>query len=103
MRGYCFLVTPGTDITNFAIIKGFFTFNISSMIQKRFLFYIFCFMAFVFACSKKTTGSGNVTPPPPVAPPTRPGPNVDYWITKSDESILLEKQTTLSFGTPDNA
>jgi glucosylceramidase len=96
MKGYCFL---GIDKTNFAIITGFFTFNKSPMIQKRFLFYMFCFMAFAFACSKKTSGSGSVTHPPP----TRPGTNVEYWVTKSDESVLLEKQTTLSFGAADNA
>lgn len=51
-------------------------------------------------CSKKNTGSDN---PAPVQPPT--GINeVDFWLTKGDQSILLQKQsTTLSFGTTANS
>src|SRR5688500_16345690 len=52
-------------------------------------------------CSKKTAGGDN--PPPPVIQP--PAVNqVDYWLTKGDQSILLQKQSTiLSFGTTTNS
>lgn len=52
-------------------------------------------------CSKKNTGGDN--PPAPVPLPT--GINeVDFWLTKGDQSILLQKQsTTLSFGTTANS
>ena len=53
-----------------------------------------------FACSKKSSsGDGMVNPPPPPA-----GTNdVDFWLTKGDQSVLLQKQSTvLSFGTTTN-
>lgn len=55
----------------------------------------------LFACSKGSSGGGTVTPPPP--PPV--GTNdVDFWLTKSDQSVLLQKQSTvLSFGTTANS
>ncbi len=54
-----------------------------------------------FACSKKSSsGDGMVNPPPPPA-----GTNdVDFWLTKGDQSVLLQKQSTvLSFGTTTNS
>ena len=53
-----------------------------------------CLVAALFACSKKSSG-GN----PPV------GTNdVDFWLTKGDQSVLLQKQSTvLSFGTTSNS
>lgn len=58
-----------------------------------------------FACSKgSSSGNGNINPAPP-APPLPPvGVNdVDFWLTKNDQSVLLQKQsTTLSFGTTAN-
>ena len=48
----------------------------------------------IFACSKKLS-MGNVNPPPN---------DVDFWLTKSDQSVLLQKQSTvLSFGTTSNS
>ena len=39
----------------------------------------------------------------PVIPPTNAVNEVDFWLTKSDETVKLEKQTTiLTFGTPVN-
>lgn len=53
-------------------------------------------------CSKKSDGT---TPAPPPDPPPVPATNdVDFWLTKSDQSALLQKQTvTLSFGTVSNS
>jgi glucosylceramidase len=59
------------------------------------------------ACNKKSGGGGGGggTPPPPPPPP--PGPvvsDIDYWITKGDQTLLLEKQVApLAFGTTTNA
>ncbi len=57
-----------------------------------------------FGCSKGSSGSGGNNPPPPPPPPP-PGTNdVDFWLTKNDQSALLQKQTTiLSFGTVSNS
>lgn len=54
-----------------------------------------------FSCSKSSSGGGTVNPPPP--PPV--GTNdVDFWLTKNDQSVLLQKQAvTLSFGTTINS
>lgn len=44
-------------------------------------------------CSKSSSGGG----------PTTPVPTVDYWITKGDKSVLLQKQTvSLAFNTEAN-
>jgi glucosylceramidase len=72
----------------------------------RFLFIaaisglIFAF----FACSK-AGGNTNVGTPPPVTPPVTVGSrDMECWLTRSDQSALLQKQTAvLSFGTMDNA
>ncbi|MET0392207.1 MAG: glycoside hydrolase family 30 beta sandwich domain-containing protein [Chitinophagaceae bacterium] len=53
-------------------------------------------------CSKKSGGSS--TPNPPPTPPVPAVNEVDFWLTKSDQSALLQKQTvTLSFGTVSNS
>jgi glucosylceramidase len=55
----------------------------------------------VFACSKGSSGGGTVTPPPLPPPATN---DVDFWLTKNDQSVLLQKQSTvLSFGTTANS
>jgi glucosylceramidase len=49
-------------------------------------------------CNKKTI-TGNTQPPPPVTVN-----DVDFWLTKSDQSALLQKQSVvLSFGTLSNS
>ncbi len=61
---------------------------------------IFCIIVLLFACScsKTSTGGSN----PPVVPPVITN-EVDFWLTKADESVLLQKQSTvLSFGTTAN-
>jgi glucosylceramidase len=51
-------------------------------------------------CSKK---GNSKTTPPPVAPPVVPN-EVDFWLTKGDQSVLLQKQSTvLGFGTTANS
>lgn len=54
----------------------------------------------LLACSKASSGGGTVNPPPPPV-----GINdVEFWLTKSDQSVLLQKQSTvLSFGTVANS
>jgi glucosylceramidase len=53
------------------------------------------------SCNKTTnTGGTNPTPAPPPAPAAG---DMDFWLTKSDQSALLQKQNTiLSFGTVSN-
>jgi glucosylceramidase len=54
-----------------------------------------------FGCSKGPSGGGTVNPPPPPPPGTN---DVDFWLTKNDQSVLLQKQSTvLSFGTTANS
>jgi len=58
----------------------------------------------IFSCSKGSSGGGTVTPPPPPPPPPPATNDVDFWLTKSDQSVLLQKQSTvLSFGTAANS
>src|SRR5664279_5712122 len=58
-------------------------------------------ISIIFSCSKGSSGGGTVNPPPPPPPATN---DVDFWLTKSDQSVLLQKQSTvLSFGTTANA
>ncbi len=60
----------------------------------KYIFLIFLAAAFQM-CSKP---EDKPAPPPP---PPQPGVNdIDFWLTKGDQSVKLEKQTTiLSFGT----
>jgi len=47
--------------------------------------------------------SGNTGNPPPVTPPNPPTNEVDFWLTKQDESVKLQKQSAvLAFGTTFN-
>ena len=55
---------------------------------------------------KKGTDNNNPVIQPPVTPPvTPPATNdIDFWLTKADKSVLLQKQSTvLSFGTTANS
>lgn len=57
------------------------------------------------SCNKGGSGGGggNPNPPGPPNPPT-PVSDVEYWITKSDQTALLAKQTSpLVFGTSSNS
>ncbi|HEU4610002.1 MAG TPA: hypothetical protein VFS31_17900, partial [Chitinophagaceae bacterium] len=46
------------------------------------------------ACSRKSSGDAGSPPPPP------PAQNeVDFWLTKKDQSVIFQKQNTiLAFG-----
>ncbi len=63
-----------------------------------FLSVFFVFTVFVFGdCSKKSTNN----PEPPIVTPVN---EVDFYLTKGDQSVLLQKQTgVLSFGTVANS
>ena len=63
---------------------------------------LFCFAIINFNCSKTGSTTSDPTPTPTPPPPDRPGPSVDYWITKGDGSVLFKQQTPLKFGSPDN-
>src|SRR4051812_40334051 len=59
--------------------------------------YILVLVFLQAACNSKDLG-GEPTPPGYQA-----GPAIAYWVTKGDQSALLQKQTTpLSFGSPTN-
>jgi glucosylceramidase len=77
------------------------------MYYKYLLILSIWFAFFQGGCSK---GGGETTPPPtpPPAPPvTPPAPatnDMDFWLTKGDQTSLLQKQSiTLSFGTTANS
>jgi glucosylceramidase len=65
------------------------------MKNTRLLLYLLC-IVISFNCTKKSSVA--VTPNPPTPPEARPGPSVDYWITKTDGIVLLQKQPALKFG-----
>jgi glucosylceramidase len=55
----------------------------------------------LLAYCSKSKGSGSPNPPPPPPPP--PTNEVDFWLTKSDQSVNLQKQNIiLAFGTATN-
>ena len=54
-------------------------------------------------CSKDKDSTGGTTPAPPSAPPAAVN-EVDFWLTKGDQSILLQKQPgILAFNTKTNS
>ena len=74
--------------------------------SKRLLIFSIIFIGFIsiaFSCSKKSDGS-TVTPPTPPVPPVVGTNDMDFWLTKNDQSVLLQKQSVvLSFGTNSNS
>lgn len=47
----------------------------------------------LISCNKKST-NGDVIVPPPVSPPVENGKtDVEFWLTKSDKSVLFQKQS----------
>jgi glucosylceramidase len=74
------------------------TINNLVMISKQFLVASAMIAVFI-NCNHGN--EGGVTPP--VLPPTPVTNEVDFWLTKSDESVKLQKQSTiLAFGSPVN-
>lgn len=62
---------------------------------------LFTFSGYNSGCQKKSGGSSNTSVEPPPPPPVS---EVDYWVTKGDQSSLLQKQIApLVFGTTANA
>jgi len=62
-------------------------------------------IGFIVFTSSRCKKSSDTTPAPPVIPPpVVPATNdIDFWLTKSDKSVLLQKQSAvLSFGTVAN-
>src|SRR5205085_9682739 len=58
-------------------------------------------LAVVFTHCKRDSNGGNTPPPPPVNPPVTN--EMDFWLTKSDETVKLQKQNgVLAFGTTAN-
>lgn len=72
------------------------------MVTKRFSrSLLLAALAIVFIhCKHDNDPAPSPTPPTPPTPATN---EVDFWLTKSDESVKLQKQTNvLAFGTPVN-
>ena len=71
--------------------------------QMRFIVIVLiACLSFKGSCSKSPGDDGG-TPPPPPPPPTLPN-EVDFWLTKGDQSAVLAKQqAVLAFGTTANA
>ena len=67
---------------------------------KTFMAALFTLCVFLFfSCSKSSSKGAGENPLPPVATN-----DVDFWLTKSDQSVLLQKQSvTLSFGQTANS
>lgn len=71
------------------------------MIKKKLIVGIVCASnLFICAECKKNDDGGGTTPPPPPAPITN---EVDFWLTKADQTAKLIKQsTTIGFSTTAN-
>ena len=74
------------------------------MKNARKIIFIFFAASFLFLnCSKKSTSGGTPPPPDPPSPPTVTN-QVDLWLTKGDQSVLLQKQNgVLAFGSTINS
>ncbi|MDQ6904372.1 MAG: glucosylceramidase, partial [Bacteroidota bacterium] len=77
------------------------------MKKSKIFFSIFfgCFICILLSCTKDSASQGGNNNPPPVPPVIPPvGTNdMDFWLTKNDQSVLLKKQSiVLSFGTTVN-
>ena len=71
--------------------------------KKPSLLLVVGIVALQITCSKSV---GTITPPviPPVVPPVVETNDVDFWLTKGDQSMLLQKQSAvLLFGTTSNS
>lgn len=74
------------------------TINRTAFFSTRFL--VSGVLALLFMNCNQNSG-GDAPPPPPPPPPATN--EVDFWLTKSDESVKLQKQTNiLAFATPVN-
>ncbi|MEP7144238.1 MAG: glycoside hydrolase family 30 beta sandwich domain-containing protein [Ferruginibacter sp.] len=73
--------------------------------RRIYLFLLLILPVFFLTDCAKSNPVPVVTPPVIVIPPVITAPNeVDFWLTKGDQSVLLQKQTdVLSFGTAANS
>ena len=75
------------------------------LIKQVFFFSIISGLSLLISGASCNKSTGSDTNPPPVTQPPTPVTNdVNFWLTRSDETVLLQKQTTLlSFGTVSNS
>jgi glucosylceramidase len=72
------------------------------MINSSVVVFLLFIISYNYSCHKNNTGGDGTNPP--VNPPAPVISDVNYWITKSDQSVLLEKQIApLAFGTTNNS
>jgi len=72
------------------------------IIMKRFM-KTFLLITLTVLLSKCSSSNGGTTPPPNPIPPPVVTNEVDFWLTKGDQSVLLKKQSSiLAFGTTYN-
>jgi glucosylceramidase len=65
---------------------------------RKIVFIILFFGGIAAGCHKKSSGGGSN--PQPVDPPAPTGSEVSFWLTKGDQSALLQQQSVaLNFGT----
>ena len=77
-------------------MSGYILENSQMKLFLRYLYQI-ALVSILLNCAK----SGTTPAPPPVTPPVTN--DVDFWLTKGDQSVSLQKQTTvLGFGTSYN-
>lgn len=74
------------------------------LLSKTFSFLTFLSFALVqFNCSSGNDNGGQTPEPTPTSPPVEVKNEVDFWLTKGDQTELLKKQTvTLGFTTTTN-
>ncbi|RYY53213.1 MAG: glucosylceramidase, partial [Chitinophagaceae bacterium] len=73
------------------------------IIRLKQLFLISAILLTVVACKRGGSDGGGPTPPPEPPPPSGPS-DVEYWLTRGDESVKLAKQTAvLNFSTTVNS
>ena len=72
-------------------------------ISANFIFGLSLFL--LLSCGKTSSGTGGTTPTPvPPAPPPAAVNEVDFWLTKGDQSLLLQKQAgVISFAATSTA
>lgn len=72
--------------------------------MKYKIFFLTTFIVAIFFSADCSKNNSKVTTPiPPIIPPPTLVNEVDFWLTKGDQSVLLQKQTDLlSFGTTTN-
>src|ERR1700755_126026 len=76
-----------------------------AIIQRYLHTLLIATLALVLLNCKHSSGEDPAPPtPPPVVPPPTPAVNeVDFWLTRQDETVKLQQQTgILAFGTTTN-